>query len=382
MWFSRIIWKNLLQRRLRTVMTCAGLAIAVAAMTSLAGVARSFGRAGVDFYATRGVDIVVVRAGVAERITSTLPAEFADQIARAPGVAQVAAGLTEMVSFGDGDLVGIPLRGAPKQGFALDQYVATSGRKLAADDHRAVLLGESLAEALKKKAGDTLAIEGTPFAVVGVFQASNPLETLSAVTLLDDLQQLMDRKGQVSEIQVRVDRAITSEAALAQVCHAIELLAGPSGEPLGVKALATRAFVASGSETRLMSAMALGASLVATALTLLGVLNTMWMSVLERTQEIGVLRAIGWSRSRIARMIVGESLLLATAGGVAGVLAAWLLTRALLGMVAAEGWLAAEIDPTATMLGFAAALVAALLGAMFPAWNATRIPAVEALRYE
>jgi putative ABC transport system permease protein len=82
------------------------------------------------------------------------------------------------------------------------------------------------------------------------------------------------------------------------------------------------------------------------------------------------------------RMILGESLLLASGGAAAGVLGAWLLLRAVLGLAAVRGFVAPELDPLAAVLGCAAALLTGALGAMYPAWSASRIPAVEALRYE
>jgi putative ABC transport system permease protein len=382
MWFTQIIWKNLMQRRLRSALTCSGLTITVAAMIALLSVARGYERAAVDFYAAREVDIIVVRAGVAERMTSSLHANFADRLADVPGIREAAGSLSEMVSFGDGDLIGIPLHGLPSGGFALRQYAVTSGRTLERGDHLAVLLGASLASALQKSVGASVEIEGTPFDIVGIFAAPNALEANSAITLLDDLQQVMDRRGQVSEFQVRVDDSVASEAALGKVCRLIESLIDGAGQSFGLKAMPTRQFVSAGTETRLMTAMALGTSVIASVLTLLGILNTMWMSVLERTREIGVLRAVGWSRRRVMHMILGESLLLSAAGAVAGVLAAWLLVRGLGGVTVVRGFVTPELDAGAAALGAAAALLAGVLGAVYPAWSASRIPAVEALRYE
>ncbi len=74
-----------------------------------------------------------------------------------------------------------------------------------------------------------------------------------------------------------------------------------------------------------------GVALVAALVGGVGMMNTMLMSVFERTREIGVLRAVGWSRWRVLRMIMGESLLLSCAGGLigigAGVGLVWLVAR-------------------------------------------------------
>ena len=71
---------------------------------------------------------------------------------------------------------------------------------------------------------------------------------------------------------------------------------------------------------RMAQAMSWGTSLLAVLVGVLGVMNTMLMTVFERTQEICVLLALGWQRGRIIRMVLWESALLGLLGGLAGVL--------------------------------------------------------------
>ena len=101
--FLEVIVKNLTRRKTRTVLTAAGLAAAVAATTTLLNIAWAFAGSAADSYKSRNVDIVVVRAGVAERITSSLSAPLAARLAALPEVADVDGSLTEMVSFGAAD---------------------------------------------------------------------------------------------------------------------------------------------------------------------------------------------------------------------------------------------------------------------------------------
>jgi putative ABC transport system permease protein len=114
----------------------------------------------------------------------------------------------------------------------------------------------------------------------------------------------------------------------------------------------------------------------------LGMLNTMLMSVLERTREIGVLRALGWRKRRVLAMILRESLVLGAVGGVCGIIMGLALGR-LIGL--AEGmWGSMEMAYTPLIFAQAAvvALIAGVAGGLYPAWRATRMPPVEALRYE
>ena len=121
---------------------------------------------------------------------------------------------------------------------------------------------------------------------------------------------------------------------------------------------------------------------MATLLGALTMLNTMLMSVLERTREIGVLRSLGWQRRQVVGMILKEALVLGVVGGVAGILLG-------MGMV----WLTQQIPLLGEMLephyktelliqAMMIALVAGSIGGLYPSWRATRMRPVEALRYE
>ena len=112
----------------------------------------------------------------------------------------------------------------------------------------------------------------------------------------------------------------------------------------------------------------------------IGVMNTMAMSVIERIREIGIMRAVGWRRRRIALLILSE------ATGI-GLLA--LALGLLLRYLAAEAFTSrgsistlAEPDFTAGVFawGLAFALGVALIGALYPAWRAVSLRPIEALR--
>jgi putative ABC transport system permease protein len=114
----------------------------------------------------------------------------------------------------------------------------------------------------------------------------------------------------------------------------------------------------------------------------IGVTNTMAMSVFERIQEIGVLRAVGWRGRRIAALILSEAVgiaLVALALGLAlGVLAAHLFTS----QTGLSSLVSPQFDTGVFAWGLAFALAVALLGAAYPTWRALRLSPIEALRRE
>jgi putative ABC transport system permease protein len=113
-----------------------------------------------------------------------------------------------------------------------------------------------------------------------------------------------------------------------------------------------------------------------------GMMNAMLMSVHERTREIGTLRALGWRRRRVVWMIMREALVLSLVSGIVGIF---------LGMGLG---LLVEQDPTMGFMlkgvyspmllskAIVIALVLGVIGALFPAWRASSLSPIEALRYE
>lgn len=382
MQFSQVILKNLRGRSTRTLMTVVGLAVAVMAVTTLWNIAWGYAESASSYYATRGTDVVVVRAGISNRLTSSLRADLLLQLSAVPGVASADGSLTEMVSLGESQLIGIPLRGLDFTGRAPLQLSIVAGRTLRTDDEGAVLLGSSLAEALKKHAGEQVEIEGAEFRVAGVFQATNPFDSNSIVAPLGDVQKLMERPDVISEIQIRAEDSLRHEAGLDQVCQAIEQLHDPQDQPLGLKAQRTQQFVDSATESSLGKGMAWATTAIVLSLSLVGMLNTMLMSVLERTRELGILRAIGWKRSRVIRMILGESFVISLIAAALGLAASWLLLHLLSYWSRTSLLVPQGMSNTAVAIGLAAALVAGVAGSFYPALHASSITPADALRHE
>ena len=104
------------------------------------------------------------------------------------------------------------------------------------------------------------------------------------------------------------------------------------------------------------------------------VLIVMAMAIMERTREIGILRALGAKRRTVLLTVLYESVMICLIGGVFGILFAWFL------MVGVFG--ASLATPAVIGQAIAVAFVVGIVASLYPAWRATRINPVEALRYE
>src|SRR5438128_5522338 len=111
MHFLTLVAKNLLRRKLRTILTCCGIAVAILAVVALIGIASGFERGFVEVFEGRGVDLIVVQGGVTEQLTSSLDQKLAERVKAEPGVKDVACTLLEVLAFEKENLVGVMVQG-------------------------------------------------------------------------------------------------------------------------------------------------------------------------------------------------------------------------------------------------------------------------------
>jgi putative ABC transport system permease protein len=307
----------------------------------------------------------------------------------------VSPGLIDLVSFEERQLIGVPIQGWAPDSFLFRELKFLSGRRLEASDRssqedrtgttenpRAVMLGATLAGDLGKTTGSLVEIFGEVFRVVGVYQSFNIYENSSAIVLLGDLQDLMNRQGQVTGFQLVLEEHPNKKALVEELQRQIQELTNERGFPLGLRATPTEDYVKSTSQIQMSHAMAWVTSVIALVIGAIGVLNTMVMSVFERTKEIGILRAIGWRKGRVMRMILYESVLLSITGAVIGILLAIALIGLLSVLPEGRRFIEGNVDSGVMLRGFLIALGVGLAGGVYPAWRGAQMLPTEAIRHE
>jgi putative ABC transport system permease protein len=385
MYFTTFLLKNLLRRKVRSLLTAAGVAVAVGTTVALLGIAKGFENSTLQSFEMRGVDIVVIEKDVLDQLNSNINEKWVEKVKQMPEVAEVGPALVNLEAIDiQGNLTPVFVEGWQPGGYLFEHLEILAGRKLVEGDGRVCLLGELLAKKAGKKPGDTIEITGEPFEVVGVFESGNFHENGAVLVPLKAYQQVQARPNSITGFSVVVKKppGTPIEQIIQKTINKINNLKDEEGHSARLSARTFGDYAAQSMHLKMADAMALMTSAIAVIVGTIGMLNTMIMSVMERVREIATLRAIGWRKSRVMRMIVGESLLLSLAGAVLGVVGAFIITKWLTMLPQVSGLVQPDIAVSVVFIGFLMALLVGLVGGTYPAWRATRMQPSEGLRYE
>ena len=369
MTFFTVVTRGLMRRPVRTGLTIVGIAIGIAAVVALVGISRGFETSWETGMKSRGTDIVV--SSMRNALTpKPFSATVVERIAPLPHVAETCALLVDLISVEKAEMMIVSAR--QWGGFSWKNLKIVSGRLPNDATERAVVLGKTAAEVLEKKVGDTLQLETEELAVVGIVDGGAVVENGSVILSLPLLQEITGNQGKINIIDLRVTPGTTKEE-LTRLCEQI------TGLVPEARAVIAGEHIRDSQAYRMISAMSWGTSLLAVLVGVLGVMNTMLMTVFERTQEICVLLAIGWKRSRIVRMILWESALLGLLGGVGGVLIGVVGVKLLVTTPAIRGLLEPELNPQLLVMAVAIAVVVGVFSGLYPAWRSSRFTPSRAL---
>jgi putative ABC transport system permease protein len=356
MTWAGLIWKNLLRRPSRTAFTAVGVGLGVGLIVALLAITNGVHRTAGDLTHVGRSDFGLFQSGVSDFTRSFLPESLARQVARDPGVAEVAK---VKLLVDNGTLV----FGLDPEEFAYRRFVVVAGTRGAA------MAGDRSG----LHVGQTVHVGKQAFTITGLYHSGNRFEDLGIVLPLHTVEKLAARPGEVTSIGVTVELGQTPSAVarrLERKYPGVTAITEP-GQAVKVDT-ASRLLISTGWIVSLLALIVGG----------IGVTNTMAMSVFERIREIGILRAVGWRTWRIAAMIVSEAtgicLLALGIGCGLGVVAAQLFVG--------RSQLNALISPVYTAgtfaWGLAFALGVGLIGAVYPTWRAIRLAPIEALRRE
>jgi putative ABC transport system permease protein len=363
MTFFTIVVRGLLRRPVRTGLTLVGISIGIAAVVALVGISRGFEASWATGMKVRGTDIVVSNMGNA-LAPKPFSSEVRDRIGKLPEVSAACSIYADLTSVEDASMMVVSAR--EWGGFSWQNLKLISGRMPHDAMEPAVVLGQTAAEMLKKKIGDPLQLETKELTVTGIVDGGAMVENGSVILSLALFQSITGNENRINVVDIRATPGM-SEDEVKQLCAKINTIAPEA------KAMVAGEHLGNSQAFRFISAMSWGTSLLAVIVGVLGVMNTMLMTVFERKQEICILLAIGWKPVRVIRMILWESALLGFLGGIVGVAIGTIGVKVLETLPAIHGML--EPDFNAELMGVAVVLsvVVGVVSGLYPAWRSSRL---------
>jgi len=364
-----MVWRNLLRRPARTVLTAAGVALGVGLIVALLSLATGVKKSAEELIHVGRADFGLFQADVSDFSRSLLPESIANRVADVPGVAAVAK--LKLFASDTGTGKSFFVFGLQPDEFVGRRLVLLAGRRPRDDE---ALVGDVAARSLGVRPGDEVKVtRRRSFRVAGVYHSGNAFEDAGVVLPLAIVEQLANRPGEITTVAVTVRPGLGARTVAARV---------EGRFPGTVAVYEPGQAIRVDTSSRLIVDTGWIISLLALIVGGIGVTNTMAMSVFERVREIGIMRAVGWRSWRIAVLIVGEAVgisLLALGVGLGlGVLAAEEFSD----HTSTSGLVRPDFTAGVLAWGLAFALGVALIGAAYPTWRAVRLTPIEALRRE
>lgn len=374
---ARYVLKTLWRHRRRTLLTAAGACVAMFVFGFVGAAGQGLDRLGSRADGQR--TLIVFQANRFCPATSRLPEDYAGMIARVAGVEHVVP-IQVYTNNCRASLDVVVFHGLPPEKLRQFRRLRLISGQWSQFELRrnAALVGRRVAARRGLEPGKQFTLGRLSVTVAGVFSAEETAEENLIYTHLDFLQRTggLGAVGQVTQFEVRL--APEADPAAAALSIDAALRNGPVGTDTRAKSAFEAATLADLAE---WIAMLHWVGYACVGLVLAMVATTTVMTVQDRVGEHAVLQVVGFSAQQIFAMVLAESVLLASAGGTLGVLAAQaVLAQAHLALGSEAITIAVEPSLRVSVMGLGLSAVVGLLAGLLPAWHAARADIVPALR--
>jgi putative ABC transport system permease protein len=407
----RMATGNLRRSKLRNVLTLFGIIIAIGAMVALLSFGAGMQRTARTEFAKREL-LTAIKVLPKNADSLPLTEESVEKFRTIPGVEIVYPEIVfpTMAWLEDKKSYAI-VRGLPAELGELDPYSNMEiGRFFSRNDTNEAILSTKLVGALKLESDEVIDKEITAMAVASEKGKSLPIMRQEKFKVIGIIESMETYLGNVLFIPIGTARGM-SEGVFRELEEILDISGAGKGYPMvhiraktatvvekicekveemGYKPLSLqRQFKEMRIAFLIMNSVLGGIGAIGLLIACLGIINTMVTSVLERTKEIGIMKAVGARNKDIRNLYFAETGIIGFWGGVFGVVLGWLVTRIIQPIVnfymVKYGGEAMDLFYTpiwliAGAIGFA--VLVSLVAGFYPARRAMRIDTVQALRYE
>ncbi|MFH1256356.1 MAG: ABC transporter permease [Candidatus Diapherotrites archaeon] len=376
----KLAFLNLWRHKRRTILSLLGIVIGVAAIIAMVGLVDGMLKE-TESAVGKLQGVFVLQDGAYNLFFSKVDASYAAKLEAIPGVKVAVPIIFALPSTVEG-AAGISMSGAVRM-FGVDyskqaktdlevlSYDLIEGRKLNASDKGKVIIGKELADTYNKFIGNKIRLDNSSYEIVGIYTTHSKLLDASLFMPIDDLRAFADfPEDKASQFSLGLNSPEDAEKIVSMVNFKFE-------NKLQAKSASDYAkdYEDILGNLRLVVVLVAAISAIVAGI---GIINTVLMSVVERFNEIGSLKATGWTDGDVMKMILFEAGFIGVVGGVFG-----LALGIIVGLLIQDSLgVAVLFSPLLLASAFLFAVCIGIIAGLYPAYIASKMDPVEALHYE
>lgn len=362
---TSLIGLNLVRNRGRTALTASGIAIGVATIVALLALTHGLKQSVGGLSHLGGASMGIFQEGVADPTASVLPRSLVERVRAQPGVEDAAP--IQLVTGAVADSPSTLVFGVRRGSFVEQRLVVIEGRTAGPDE---AMVGHGFASNEGLGPGDTVVLEDREFPIAGVYESGVAFEDAGVVVPLATAGELTRRENTATTIAVVLEPTAAADTVEEQLTRNL-----PGTTTISNPGEAAR----SNPGFEIVTKAVLVIAVLALVLGGIAVTNTMAMAVLERRRELALMAAVGWSRTQVAAVVVGEGAAVGLLGAGIGVLGGILISRLIVDLLGAGDFVNPELTAWGIGRGVLVGLAIGVLGGLYPAWSVSRRPPAELL---